>query len=544
MRIARIMLASAAVLTSSLASADVVWVESSGVMILADRAPGTAKSIERAGVRNEFVTAQIAVRSDAPGDKPLVFEWTPLKGAAGEIARENVALYRAADVVVDHGQKIDEAKDKARARTFGSFPDALVPLTLADGTNVANSILPEKDKTLAFWVDVFIPEKTPPGEYAGSISLKSADAVVATIPVRLRVLPITIPAESSFPSLFNLRLHPHVRANLDAYVAEALRHRVQPTNYHYLDDLPNSFATMDRYNPLGKGWVNVYLWDCAKLSAAREKQIVDTLRKTAAHLKEKGLFDRAFLYLKDEPDAREIEGVIEVVKVILRDVPEWKGKLLCTLNKEGTALDGVLTHHVRALKVYGPWYAQVNPPGGREAWDKRRALGETLWFYVSNSQGSPFPTFDVNTVNLAWEPRVLPWAYWYEKAAGHLYWDLLFEPKWQLNRKFPPGDGQLMYPGDLTLPGAPAWALVKDLKGPVASRRLKLQREGLEELELLKMAEAKAGRAKVEAIVAKVYRFMGQRTWAPDAYNPANPPWSYDEAAWDQAREEVVKLLE
>jgi hypothetical protein len=236
-------------------------------------------------------------------------------------------------------------------------------------------------------------------------------------------------------------------------------------------------------------------------------------------------------------------GIIDEAQLILKEVPEWKGKLLCTLNREGTPLDDILTCHARALKVYGPWCVQINPPGGREAWDARRAKGQQLWFYVSNAQGAPYPTFDVHTVNTAFEPRVFGWAYWYEKAGGHLYWDLMFTPAWKLNAKFPPGDGELIYPGDFTLPGAPEWVLVKDLKGPVVSRRLKLQREGLEEWELLKMAEKKAGREKVQAVVDKVYSYMGQRTWQPGAYDPAKPMWSYDESKWDEARDAVIRLL-
>ena len=27
------------------------------------------------------------------------------------------------------------------------------------------------------------------------------------------------------------------------------------------------------------------------------------------------------------------------------------------------------------------------------------------------------------------------------------------------------------------------------------------------------------------------------------AYNPKKPDWSYDEAEWDRARDEVIKLL-
>jgi len=70
-----------------------------------------------------------------------------------------------------------------------------------------------------------------------------------------------------------------------------------------------------------------------------------------------------------------------------------------------------------------------------------------------------------------------------------------------------------------------------------------MHRQGLQEWELLKMAEQKVGREKVQAIVDKVYTCMGQRSWAPDAYNPSKPMWSYDEGEWDKAREAIIGLL-
>ena len=524
-----------------------LWVESAGVMIFTNRPAGALKQIERTGVRNEYVTAQLGLRTDSAVETPLSFDWTALAGVGGKaIARDSIAIYRGADILVDHGQKIDEVKDKPRARTYGAFPDALVPLTTRDGVNVANAVSLAKDRTLSFWVDILIPSGTPAGDYAGKITLRSGASDVAAIPVKVRVLNLDIPADSTIPSLFNLRVHPHVVANIDNYVAEVLRHRVQPTNYHYVDlvkDRRFGLAFLDRFNPGGKGYVNVYCSQTKALAGDEAKAFIENLKSITAHLKEKGLFEGSYIYMKDEPDANEIVGMIDVAALILDQAPEWKGKLLCTLNHEGTKLDQLLTHHVRALKVYGAWSMQVNPPGGREEWDKRRSDGQQIWFYVSNAQGWPFPTFDVNTVNLAWEPRVLGWAFWYEKAYGHLYWDLMFKPEYPLGKKFPPGDGELIYPGDFTLPGAPDFVLVKDLKGPVVSRRLKWQREGLEEWELLKMAEKKAGRAPVQAIVDKVYTCMGQRTWAPGAYNPAKPMWSYDEQAWDKAREQVIELL-
>lgn len=526
-----------------------VWVESSGVMILPDREPGTLKAIERTGVRNEYVTAQIALRTDAPARPPLAFQWTALKSPNhGQIAQANITLFRGADIIVDHGTKVSEKKDKARLRRMGAFPDALVQLVARNGTNVANSIKPEKDKTIPFWVDIFIPETTVPGHYVGKIELKQGAAVVATIPVHVKVLAVTLPADSTLPSLFNLRTHPHVRANIDAYAAETLRHRISPTSYHYVGLVNRAdygFAFMDRYNPDGRGNVNVYLYETRPLTPERSKRIIDRLRKITAHLKQRKVFDRSFIYLKDEPSKKEKVVVAAVAKLIRKELPEWRGKILCTCTSEGTELDKVLDIQARALKMYGMWYMQAARMtlANREDWEKRRAAGKVLWFYVSNAQGWPFPTFDVQTVDTAWEPRVFGWAYWYEKADGHLYWDLMFKPSWKLHRRFPPGDGQLMYPGDFTMDGAPDWVLVKDLKGPVISRRMKHHREGLEEWELLKMAERKVGRAKVQAVVDEVYTCMGRRTWAPNAYRPARPDWHYEEAAWDVARMKVIELL-
>ena len=502
-----------------------LWVETPGVMIMPDRAAGTVKAIATTGFGNATSVAQLALRSDQPG--PFSFEWTELKGAAGKvIAKSDISLFRAADIEVAKTSHENRSKDPLRGRPLGMFPDALVPLIGRDGSNVANTIKPEKDKTTAFWVDILVPAATPAGQYTGGITLKSGDAALQ-IPVKVIVYNAGIPADSTIPSLYNLRDHPHVRANIENYVAETMAHRLQPTNYHYADLQPDF---IDKYNPNGKGFASVYFWDTQPSA-----KIADNLKRITAHLKEKKLFENSFLQLKDEPGPQEIPGLIEVAKAVLRNFPEWKGKIVDTLSsKEGTELDSYVTFHVKPPSLYGPW--SWTKHDGREEWDKRRADGQQLWFYISNSQGTPYPTFDIDTPNLAFEPRVMPWAWWFEKATGHLYWDLMFEPKWKLNPGFPPGDGQLMFPGDFTLPGAPAWAQIKDLKGPVVSRRMKSFRQGLEEWELLRIAEKKFGREKIQPIVAKVYTCMGQK-------DPAAASWSYDEAAWDKARVAVLDLF-
>ena len=274
-----------------------LWVESPGTMILHERTPGTRRQIELSGAGNEMVAAQLALRSGQDVAGPCTFEWTGLKDPQGhEIARDNIVLYRAADIEVTHLSHDNRAKDPARARTLGLFPDALVPLVRRDGVNVANSIKLEKETTLAFWVDIRIPAAVPAGQYTGSITLSGAGAAI-NIPLKVTALDIQIPADSTIPSLYNLRTHPHVAANMDAYVAETMAHRLQPTNYHYGDMFARQQALMDKYNPDGKGFVSIMFSDSKPPSDARQKEIVDILTPIAEHLKERGLLERSFIQL-------------------------------------------------------------------------------------------------------------------------------------------------------------------------------------------------------------------------------------------------------
>lgn len=520
------------------------WVETSGTMIMEDRPAGKVEKIELKGVRNEYVCAQIGLRGGQDGSAVKV-EWTGLKGSASEIAKENVTLFRAAGITVDFGSesKKDSAeKDPLRVRLHGTYPDALVPFVLPDGTKVIDDVKCEKDKTIALWVDVFIPEKTAPGKYEGKIDIKGAGA----IPLAVEVLPVTIPADASIPSIYNLRIFDHVHANLDNYVDEIMRHRIQPTQGHYLEypfKKGFSWADMDKLNPNGKGFVSIYI---GATDLRNSDEWLAPLKEATARLKERGLFDKSVIYLKDEPTSSEEAGMVDVAKLILKEVPEWKGKLLDTLNHDNSPLDPMLTHYSRALKCYGDWTSPDKPYWGRQDWDKKRDGGQQLWFYVSNAQGTPFPTFDVHSPNMGFEARVNGWAWWYEKAYGHLYWDLATTNGWKLTSKFPPGDGQLLYPGDLTMAGAPDWTVIKDLKRPVISRRMKEFRQGIQEWELLRMAEKKAGREAVTPIVDKVYRSMGMLGWSyknHPVYDPKKPMWSYSEADWDAARSAVIDLL-
>ena len=55
---------------------------------------------------------------------------------------------------------------------------------------------------------------------------------------------------------------------------------------------------------------------------------------------------------------------------------------------------------------------------------------------------------------------------------------------------------------------------------------------------MLRLAEKKVGREKVQAIVTPIYTALG------NSQKPNENTWSTDEADWDKARAAVISLLE
>ncbi len=86
---------------------------------------------------------------------------------------------------------------KPRGRPAEYWPDALVPLAPGAGLE-----LPDRDnripgqKVQEFWVDVFVPAGARPGEVPGKITLRSgAGAGPVELPLAVTVLPARLPAE-------------------------------------------------------------------------------------------------------------------------------------------------------------------------------------------------------------------------------------------------------------------------------------------------------------------------------------------------------------
>jgi hypothetical protein len=209
-----------------------------------------------------------------------------------------------------------------------------------------------------------------------------------------------------------------------------------------------------------------------------------------------------------------------------------------------------------ALKRYDHWnYDGGTPaneiPYGRSNWPTLFAQNIQLWFYESNAQSAPYPTFATNTLWGA-EPRLMLWGSWYESATGFLYWDTT---AWHESNPWGPnvdynktGDGVLIYPGhhDGTDAaqgyGSPTSVT---LDGPVPSYRLKVIRAGLQDWALFKLAEQRGFGAYARDQVARAYGQLGRCEWSgcPPIVN-GQFLWKNDGALLDNVRHNIaMKIL-
>ncbi len=153
--------------------------------------------------------------------------------------------------------------------------------------------------------------------------------------------------------------------------------------------------------------------------------------------------------------------------------------------------------------VYTPEQAEKYPSFG----DRMKALqerGDKVWAYVCNYPPSPY--LNVRLTDKGIEARVLFWQIYQRGIDGFLYWRATFWDKlpgrnpWNSLDSFGDGilgDGILIYPDR-----------EKGAEVPVASIRLKIMRNGVDDNELLCMAEKHLGKAWVTEKVNEVSRSL------------------------------------
>jgi hypothetical protein len=477
------------------------YVEHPASKVQPTTATGTATEIVLEGPQRSVQAAQLVIRGSGGSLSQVDVTAGSLTSGGDVLPADRVTLF--VQRFIDHtGVQENEPGSapapEASPTSDPNVPDPLVPLVnpyTGAPAGAPFSVLAERNQPV--WVDVEIPAGTAPGTYTGTLTVSAMTVDgPATVPVPLTVTvwDLELPDQRTVPTWFGAHLGELIQYHRDLaacsgencwldwneaartvvkrYEELAHAHRIDigqsfvpepettgpcdaPQDFtaydaalqpyldgsYYADGVPSTrVATV--FSP-GVDWG--YEADCS------QAEYTALAAAWAAHLESLGAMDRAIAYAYDEPP-EEVLPTIALHSSWLQDGnPTWKDRVLVTTEPTPTSapiLNDAVGIYCVCLRCYDGW--TQSDYYGRQEWPALRQAGIQLWFYESNAQSDPYPTFAANTL-LGAEPLIALWGSWYEGATGFLLWDTVAWDEgapWGQNAGWgKTGDGVLIYPG-------------------------------------------------------------------------------------------------
>ena len=540
--------------------------------------------------RNEIESFQVVVAALNKNIRVTGAEISDLKGNAGIISKENVTLYR------EEYARVRRSSPRAQLPP-GLYPDPLVPfLNPATGKPIEpfNEYRKRwgepfiksgfemyavpfdiwKGQNQPVWVDLFIPEGTPAGEYTGLFSVTlgnvpeqfgvKPDSVITrtvSIPVSVTVWDFTLPdgpthrnhfgsVEWIIPRLFGAEPNSEKALSIElSYCKMMADHRINPP-------IPESFMPVvnpdgslkiipEKHQILKKFLSDLHVTDFQipnapfrEMTTINRNKALNYYRDFYRYLKENGWEKRAYLYMLDEPNLSEnYQTVIDLGALAHEAAPEIRCLVVEQTYKQNPGWPDMDP----AIDIWCPLWAFIDS----SSIDDKLKHGDEVWSYTALSQRAPEYHPDYDKVKDYDSPywhidarltsyRVPTWINWHYRINGLLYWSSvqiaeskpgLMDP-WLLPA-FTESDSQFNGGGHLLYPGSPC-----GIDGPISSIRLKNIRDSMEDWEYFAILEKLAGREAVNNIAASV---------APNWWGSSEDP-SVIEAAREKIAEEILKL--
>jgi uncharacterized protein (TIGR03382 family) len=496
------------------ARAATVWVASStdkiGPKVTLPATLATSAALSAA--KNEFEAFQIAVSGAAAGVSATA---TALTGPGAPIPAPR--LFREALIQV--------ASPSATDGGTGWYPDALVP-DVDDVVGEKRNAFPfdvPASETRVLWVELHVPADAAPGVYTGAVTVHLSGGDVA-VPVSLNVWDFALPSTSSLRSHFGLAwgdlpaghgvsdATPDLAALRARYSQLGLDHRIS------LGSTDDGYAASDLshfvqyYGPLCDGTAPTQLKGAQLTTvtfrggSATGSGLTTAARSWVTEFKKHALpdgktwFDKLFDYTCDEPPTfckNQTWGDINTRSAALKAAdPNFRTLVTTTLpdaDKNGVtnAID-ILVPIVNDLDNK-PGYDNAGPQRSKYDGFVAARAGREVWTYQScmshgcgGSDGyfTGWPSIVIDALSM--RARAEQWLSFLFDLSGELYWDSAYA--YQLGDAWTSqwaaeftgnGDGTLFYPGTPAKIGGSTHI-------PVASLRLKMIREGMEDFEYLK----------------------------------------------------------
>lgn len=533
-----------------------VWTLGQTRRVLREDPPEAGKDVKISAAQNEWESFQVFMRSDAPvGGVRL---------EPGDLRGPNGAVLKAADARLYRQHQLHLTEPTSRNDAFkpGWYPDPLIPFVhplsgkpLQEARFTAAPFDLPGDQTHGFWIDLYVPPKTQPGEYRGTYRMTAEGGKAVEIPVLLTVWNFELSATPALATSFGspaerLRAYYRKRSQdgkepepkdwdaVEKQCAQMLsEHRVNATFPERL--LPQAQADgsfripaeqvqslrefIDRYHvnavpvPHPSSAVKNPERDRAKLHAwlaAFDRAAAELDRPQATF----------YTYLKDEPNDEE---AYRYVQQWGRAIREAKSVVKVLVVEQTLTQNPAWGDLYGAVDIWCPLFSLHDPKTAAE----RRAQGETIWTYTALCQRDKTPWWHIDYPLLHY--RVPSWMAWREGMRGLLYWggmsywDQVDDP-WTDPKTYRPGRNPKgpLFNGEGTIV-YPAGAVGYD--GIAPSLRLKALRDSIEDYEYLAILDRLGRASDAKRIVQEL---------TPSFYQ-----WNADPMACETARAKLAELI-
>ncbi len=428
----------------------VSWAESTRRIYAHSRNGFHRPPVRVVSARNEHESFQLVLSADKTIND-LSIAATPFVSATGQTFEPSLITYKEMDTKISFPMATHSA---------GLYPNILEP---QDRFKVVPGACAR------IWVDMFVAGEVPAGEYSSEVVLHEGGADIARIPIQLEVLPLTLADEPSMPTAIGLdydRIAKHYgvdedsadyRTMMDLFYWFLVDHRMSP----YRPPVPMDSTDLNEY--LNDKRVSTYRLAVHPLDPV--------LQEAVDIAKEGNWLEKLFVYFIDEPTYHRYGEILESGKRI--HALESPPRHLVTCFPDDLLVGTVDIWGIHLSFVpHGIPGSFLETSGYVDKVTDRLKAGDEVWWYTAGAI-TPYPTLHIEDDPAAF--RIIPWLQQLYHVGGFLHWEAtnwgpdLNEP---FVKFFGNGEGVLLYPGEA---------------GPNPSVRLKLLREGLEDMEYLMM---------------------------------------------------------
>lgn len=490
-----------------------VWTASSTELVTPETFPPAA-----AGGRPELCL-DLPARGDASGQILVTCgarAWTnasvrlgKLISRTGDEFHGNVKWERVGYLAREPGAFAHPAAPPATVRWL---PDPLLP---------AAPFAVRAQSTQGVWLTAHADDAAPSGVYSGEAEVLENGIVRSTVALTVRVYPFALPRTFGMETAFCVMdgfLKAYYGDRLAAIRRQAwdvmLDHRLNPddisrTEPPPVEELLHARARgMNRFNVVNlvpkpkdpkQAWIGAVKDPGVISDPAFYADLKARLDPYVAELRRHGLEREAYFYGFDErrePFYPAIDAIWKKLKADYPDIPLMTtAKIYRTLCEKGTNHEELVTTD---------WYCPTTDAWNDDITAFLKSRGKRVWWYVCCWPVHPYANF-ASYEYPPIEGRILAWQTYLKDADGFLYWHVnywhqpqnpqldesdTYFPDWHTACKLRmPGDGILLYPGR---------------RGILPSVRLAQVRDGIEDYEIMKLAEARVGREAVLSAVREL----------------------------------------